>query len=248
MKVVSVSSLKGGVGKTCLALFMGQELAAQGRRVLLVDADANNNLTDYLFRDEAELDQIEARNLYHVLKGAASLGDCIRPRSFKIGRESFGLDALPCTPELARATIEFSSNPGSVLRFRKQLRELPYDLILCDTGPSFSFELRAILHAADLVLCPVRPDRWTLQGFDIIGWEVRTVGEGLDKAPRLLAVPSIVTESQELALRASRAGKFLSKTAIRKSAAIDTAATKGKPLTAQKARAQYLALARELSR
>ena len=53
MKVIAFSSLKGGVGKTTAALFTAEALANGGRRVVAIDADANNNLTDALAREES---------------------------------------------------------------------------------------------------------------------------------------------------------------------------------------------------
>ena len=46
MRVIVFSSLKGGVGKTTAALFTAEALANAGKRVIAIDADANNNLTD----------------------------------------------------------------------------------------------------------------------------------------------------------------------------------------------------------
>jgi len=51
MQTLSCVSLSGGQGKTSIALLLGRLLAQQGRKVLMVDADPQANLTFYLGHD-----------------------------------------------------------------------------------------------------------------------------------------------------------------------------------------------------
>lgn len=192
MRVITTSSLKGGVGKTTLNVFLSRALAARGHRVLAVDLDHNNNLTDYWLSQESA-EGIEGRNVYHVLSRALGLEEAIW--------KSEAVDILPATPGLSRIGVEMARDPGVALRLRTALRRLDYDFVLIDTPPSLSLELTIGLYAADLVLVPLSASRWTIQGYKIIADEVARVAEAGLPAPRLLSVPSMVSPAAELALR-----------------------------------------------
>lgn len=238
MRIITVASLKGGVGKTTLAVFLSQALAAAGHRVLVLDMDPNNNTTDFLCRD-SDPEVIEAANLYHLLTARLPLDECVHP-------SSFGLSVIPCTPSLHRVGVELGTNPGSLLRFAARLRKADADFVICDTPPAIGYELRAALHAADLVLSPVHASRWALQALDILREEIETVAEGTDRAPELRIVASIVTPREVEKLRNVVAG--LTETAILKAAAIKTAGGRGRSLSA-KARSwgEFVSLAQEIA-
>lgn len=237
MKVITVASLKGGVGKTTLAVFLSQALSVE-KKVLLIDADPNNNATDFFLRS-GDVDAIDGANLYHGLTGKKPLSDCIHPTGFN-------LSVIPSTPGLHRVGVELGSNPGSVLRFVAGLKKLPFDFAVIDTPPAIGFELRAALHAGDLVLSPVHPSRWALQALDILREEIATVKDGMGKELSLLAVPSIVTAKE--AEKLEGVIPELTSTAILKSGAVKRSGAQGKALS-DKAKSwnEFQALAGEVA-
>lgn len=218
--ILTISSLKGGVGKTTTAIFLAQALTTRGHRVLCVDLDHNNNLTDYWLRDYPE-QLIVDRNIRHVLTGA------LKPDAAIHARDLF--DIIPATPSLATVGLELSRDPAGVLRLRSGLRKLDYDYVIIDTPPALTIELTAGLYAADLVLVPVSASRWTVQGYQVIESEVARVEDAGLPAPRMLAIPSMVTEVQAVALREVPIWQA-SRTAIYRDATIQAAASEGRAL------------------
>lgn len=62
MKIISVSNIKGGVGKTTTAAVLAAGLAEKGYRVLLIDSDPQANLTMCFIQEQAD----EKPGLYHI--------------------------------------------------------------------------------------------------------------------------------------------------------------------------------------
>lgn len=192
--IVAVASLKGGVGKTSLAVNVANTLAARGERVALVDCDPQSSATDFYLRDLPTAD-IMAANVRHVLVETLEPEQAIRVTSG-------GPAVLPATPLLHTVGLEMSGDPGGLVRFGRGLESLPYDRIIIDTPPSLSYEFRAALYAARLVLVPICADRWALQGFGLLKAEIAKVAKATGgQGPKLLAVPSMVSNKEDEELR-----------------------------------------------
>jgi len=193
MKIIAFSSLKGGVGKTTATSLTAAALA-NNKKILAIDLDANNNLTDFFLRNEDPM-EILNRNIYHVLKSTIDLEKTIYPSDVA------SLDVMPAAPILSRITAESNGDPGVILRFASRIKRLDYDYIFIDTPPALGLELRAALYASDLVIVPVSFNRWIIQGFDLVADEIQQVNEAIGRAPNLKALPTIVSDSENEKLR-----------------------------------------------
>lgn len=128
-KIISFANHKGGVGKTTTTASMGSILASKGFKVLLVDLDAQANLTTSLLRQEV------GATIYDGLKQQSSSSLVI----YKV-QEDISLYMIPADLNLAQADLELA---GKMARERilKELLEdykKAYDYILIDCPPLLS--------------------------------------------------------------------------------------------------------------
>ncbi|MCS6798378.1 MAG: ParA family protein [Myxococcota bacterium] len=158
---VAVFNHKGGTGKTTTAINLAAGLAEAGRRVLLVDADAQGNVG-------ASLGIRGERTLYHVLVTGTPAADAVVP-------VRPGLDVLTSNETLAAAELALASMPGRerVLRERLSERVHGYDVVVLDCAPALSLLNQNALVYADAVLVPVGCDYLSLVGVRQV---LRTIG------------------------------------------------------------------------
>lgn len=65
--VITVSSIKGGVGKSSVVLLLANNLASRGRKVLVIDTDLNNTVTVYYTMGIGRIGKICERRMFRLL-------------------------------------------------------------------------------------------------------------------------------------------------------------------------------------
>lgn len=231
MQIVTLANLKGGVAKTTTAINLSIQLSLRKKKVLCMDLDLNNNLTDFFLRGVKE-EELEERNIYHALIEQKEITACIYETQFT------GISILPATIGLGKITEELGSDPRVFGSFVEKLRKLDYDYVIIDTPVYLSLELRFALFVADMVLYPVRPSRWNFQGTKTLLREIENIFEeyqeadGKEKKAKTLLVPSIVGKSKKESERITILKKNyeVSNTVVWKLSAIETATELGKAL------------------
>ncbi|MGC4070157.1 MAG: ParA family protein [Polyangiaceae bacterium] len=192
MKIVTLYNHKGGVSKTTSTYHLAHALATHGRRrVLVVDADPQCNLTELLmFKLIDSLDEEERHGAKTELPGT-TVRDALWPR-LEGERPSVDVDAISLVqPDpkrslfLFRGDIDLSEaedrlsyahsqrnttdlhqkrNYVAVFDMLSRLgQQKAFDVVLVDVGPSAGALTRSFFLAADTFLVPVAPDRFNFQ-------------------------------------------------------------------------------------
>ncbi|MGN7934363.1 ParA family protein [Pseudomonas sp. 22447] len=150
MRVASVVSTKGGVGKTTVTANLGGLLADAGLRVLLLDLDSQPTLSSYY-----ALSHTAAAGVFELL--ALNLSD---PAQVISTTAITGLDLIHSNDDEGRLCTLLLHAPDGRLRLRNLLDAFrpSYDLLLIDTQGARSVLLEMAILASDLALSPITPE------------------------------------------------------------------------------------------
>ena len=170
-KIIAIANQKGGVGKTTTTSNLGIGLAGQGKKVLLIDADAQGSLT-------ASLGYTEPDSLEITL--ATLLGKVINDEEIApdegILRHDEGIDLVPCNIELSGLEVSLVNvmSRELVLRSYVELLKDRYDYILIDCMPSLGMITINAFACADSILIPVQAAYLPVKGLEQL---IKTIGK-----------------------------------------------------------------------
>ena len=166
-QIISVANQKGGVGKTTTTVNLGACLASLGKRVLLVDMDAQGNATSGVGIRKPDVTQ----DIYDVLVNELPIAKAT------LVTEHENLSIVPATLQLAGAEIELTSMMARESRLKSSLAEVneQYDYILIDCPPSLGHLTINSFTASDSILIPVQCEYYALEGLSQLLNTVRLV-------------------------------------------------------------------------
>lgn len=172
MKTIVFSNQKGGVGKSTTASATAAGLYNRGKRVLMVDADPQSNLS---FMNGVDLLNLPC-TLEDVFDGKADLKDGIQ--TLKIG-----LDIVTGGLHLTEADRKYTQL-GRVRMLHKALKGVQdqYDFCVIDTNPSLGILTINAMVAADYIVIPMLADALSLQGMTQLNNFINTVREDCYKS------------------------------------------------------------------
>jgi len=148
MKIIAVTNIKGGVGKTTTAVNLSYLCAASGEPTLLWDLDPQGAAT-YTLRGEP----VERVSPKKLLSGKRQLPELILSTGYP------GLDLLPADLSYRNFDVHLSERKHPTERLLKMSRSLRkvYSVLFLDCAPGISLLSENVLRAADAIIVPLVP-------------------------------------------------------------------------------------------
>lgn len=163
MKTIALANQKGGVGKTTTAASLGIGLSRQGKKVLLIDADAQGNLTQMLGWPQPD----ELSPTLSTLMEKIIAEQPITPDE-GILHHSSGVHLVPANIELSALEVTLVNTMSRETVLRQYLSTVAerYDYALIDCMPSLGMLTINALTAADSVIIPVQAQYLPAKGLE----------------------------------------------------------------------------------
>lgn len=162
-KIISFANHKGGVGKTTAVATIAGILASRGKKVLLVDLDAQANLTKHLSQENFDVE--DAKTIFSAFR------DKVLPIYSIESPDSPTLDLVPSTIYMARldailATVRTAKE--AVLKKLLKPYKDEYDYILLDCPPALGDVVINAFTASDFVIVPMTTEVYSYYGIELL--------------------------------------------------------------------------------
>lgn len=169
---------KGGVGKTTSTVNLGSALSKQGYKVLLIDFDAQCNLTVSVSGND------KGNNIYSLLTGQVSAKEAVQKTIYK------NLDLIPGSLDLAGLNVELIKIENREFVLKEALKELnqSYDFILLDCPPSLGIETMNALVWCDSVIIPLQCEYLSIEGLNLIMRTITNIKRKLNPSIKVLGI------------------------------------------------------------
>ena len=179
MRIISISNIKGGVGKTTTAAVLAAGLAEKDYRVLLIDSDPQTNLSICFMQEQTD----ESPSLYHVYSDKKSIDE------IKVTVKN-NLDLVVGDFELCNADLQFTK-AGRLKMLLKAIRNIntKYDFIIIDTPPNLGILSLNAFIASDYVVVPMSADSFSMKGVRLLK---QTLDDVIDEIEKELPVAGIL--------------------------------------------------------
>ncbi|PJZ66884.1 ParA family protein [Leptospira wolffii] len=179
-KIVSISNQKGGVGKTTTSINLAANLAAIGKKVLIVDFDPQGNSGSGLGLEINTLPNTS----YELLIGESSANECIQRTEIE------NLHIIPSNINLSGAEADLLGEENREFRLKAAISHLrtEYDYILIDCPPSLGVLTINALSAADSVMITLQTEYFALEGLTQLMKIISLVQEKLNPSLELEGV------------------------------------------------------------
>ncbi|WP_026461229.1 ParA family protein [Adhaeribacter aquaticus] len=175
-KIFTIAQNKGGVGKSTTTAYLGSALSRLNKTVLLVDLDAQSNLTgcfsSIIYNQDENQGETKPVHIGKVLTGEANIGDVVR----KINDNLF---IIPSGKDLLQYEEAISNKARREDILKKKIKTIAdeYDYILIDTPPHLGLTTNNALYASDFYLIPMQTESFSFDGIDTLIGHANSVAE-----------------------------------------------------------------------
>ena len=161
---------KGGVGKTTSAINIGAYLATAGKSVLLVDFDAQGNLSSGVGAKPPK------PGIYELISGSVTPDQSIKKTAIA------GLDVIPAGIDLSGATVELIGQEDRNFFLKKALEPVMdrYEYILIDCPPSLGLLTLNGMAAANAVLIPMQCEYFAMEGLTLLLQTIKRIQKSIN--------------------------------------------------------------------
>jgi len=168
---ITFANIKGGVGKTFVAINVAATLDLLGYKTLVVDSDKQGNISEFFL---GEIPLPHHPSIINVFLDEEPVGVIRNTRHRNI-------DIIPANPRFGEVTR--FQNIEAYIKLKKFLDRVKdsYDFIVIDTPPDILLPVEASLVASDVVFVVINPEKWSIIGIDYLKKLVKNVNEAYEK-------------------------------------------------------------------
>ncbi|GAA0865967.1 ParA family protein [Paraclostridium tenue] len=171
MKKISILNIKGGVAKTTSAINIASILADEGKKILIVDVDAQSNLT--MAFKSYDIDNLSVSDV--LLSKSIDIENVIKETEYK------NIDILPANIKLAftekKILLDVTRSQQNRLKNILEKVSGKYDYCIIDCPPSLNMITVNALVASDEVIVPIKIDKFALDGLEYLLESIEEIKE-----------------------------------------------------------------------
>ena len=217
MTVIAVINYKGGVGKTTITANLGAELAWRGKKVLLLDLDAQASLTFSFIRPDEWRQGLEQTRtikswfdsfedgpqipLESLIFQPKEVSDLLSHCNGELHLIASHLGLINVDLDLATLLggASLSQAKRNFLKVHRRLRdglsslESTFDIILIDCPPNFNIVTKNAIVASEYILVPAKPDYLSTMGIDYLRQQLSQLVDDFNEYVQLGGRPSADT-------------------------------------------------------
>jgi chromosome partitioning protein len=192
--VLSCVNLKGGVGKTAIAVNFAAYCGTQGLRTLLVDLDPQTNATFSCMSVEAWQEHAAKHgtvaNLLGVRQHTTAEGKEKSAEDVLVRNVFENVDLVPSHVDLFTVDLDLASDVARETRLRRALKDTAdqYDIIVCDCPPNLTIPTQNAVAFSTHYVVPVSPDFLSSLGIALLLTRVSKLSESLENPIELAGI------------------------------------------------------------